>query len=63
VKAAREKASLNNLDFQHIRGDMRLIHDLVEGRWGEKDFLVVPPGWVVVAKLDENIIRAEAPAQ
>jgi hypothetical protein len=63
AKAAREKASSNNLDFQHIRGDMRLIHDLVDGRWGEKDFLIVRPGWVVVAKLDENIIRAEAPPQ
>jgi hypothetical protein len=61
--AAGEKAAEHDLAFQQVKGDMRLIHNLVNGRWDERDFLQVPPGWKVVAKLDENIISAEpAPA-
>jgi hypothetical protein len=31
----------------------------VDGPWDEKDFLVVPPGWRVIATYDDNIIGAE----
>jgi hypothetical protein len=56
---AEEKAAEHQLSFQQARGDMRLIHNLVNGIWDEQDFLVLPPGWKVAARLDENIIAAE----
>jgi len=36
-----------------------LLQRFVNGRWDEKEFLIVPPGFHVVAKYDEGIISAE----
>lgn len=44
--------------YEKLAGDMGLIVDLVEGRWDEERFLVVPPGHEVAASYDERIIRA-----
>ena len=38
---------------------MSLIRDLVDGRWNPENFLLVPPGWRVVATYDDSIIGAE----
>ncbi len=58
-RATIEEAARREWKFEKIRGDMSLIHDLVDGRWSPDRFLVVPPGWRVVAKHDESIIGAE----
>jgi hypothetical protein len=55
----REEAARRGWDFEKVAGDMSLIQRLVDGEWDEKEFLVVPPGWRVVAKYDEGIITAE----
>jgi hypothetical protein len=55
----REEAARRGWTFEKVAGDMSLIQRLVDGEWGEKEFLVVPPGWRVVAKYDEGIITAE----
>jgi hypothetical protein len=56
---AQERAAEHDLSFAKEPGDMRLFTSLLNGEWDEKDFLVVPPGWRVVARLDENIVAAE----
>jgi hypothetical protein len=58
-RASSEEASERNWKYEKIRGDMALINNLVDGHWNPADFLVVPPGWRVVATYDENVIGAE----
>ena len=55
----RELAASRGWDFEKVAGDMSLLQRLVDGDWNEDQFLVVPPGWRVVAKYDEGIITAE----
>jgi hypothetical protein len=39
-----------------IKGDSTLVKNLLEGRWNEKDYLVVNPGETIIATHDEKII-------
>ncbi len=54
-----EEARRRGWKFEKVRGDMSLIQRMVDGQWDDRDFLLVPPGWRVVAKYDEGIIGAE----
>lgn len=58
-RATIEEAARRKWKFEKIEGDMSLLRDLVDGRWNPDNFLIVPPGWRVVAKHDESIIGAE----
>jgi hypothetical protein len=58
-RATTDEAAQRKWKFEKLQGDMSLIHDLVDGRWNPENFLIVPPGWRVVAKHDESIIGAE----
>jgi hypothetical protein len=58
---AREQAESRGWKFEKVKGDMSLIQRLVDGKWQGADFLVVPPGWRVVAKFDDRIVGAEKP--
>lgn len=53
------EATRRGWKFEKVPGDMSMIQRLVDGIWDEKEFLVVPPGWRVVAKYDEGILAAE----
>ena len=55
---AREDAADRGWDFEKVAGDMELLRRLVDGDWGEADFLVVPPGHSVAATYDDRIIEA-----
>jgi hypothetical protein len=59
LKTARERAAEHRLAFAHEQGSMRLLLNLMNGEWDEKDFLVVPPGWKLAARVDEAIVVAE----
>lgn len=48
--------------FEKVKGDMSMIQRLIDGRWNESEFLVVPPGYRVVAKVNEGIIDLERAA-
>ncbi|MGE5646634.1 MAG: DUF1638 domain-containing protein [Acidobacteriota bacterium] len=58
-RATVEEAARREWKYEKVRGDMGLVHDLVDGRWDPEKFLIVPPGWRVVAKHDDSIIGAE----
>jgi hypothetical protein len=58
-RETREEAAQRGMEFEKVAGDMRLIERLVNGEWDGEDFLVVPPGYRVVARLDESIVAAE----
>ena len=57
--AAWKDAEERGWKFEKVPGDLSMIQRLVDGVWDAKEFLVVPPGWRVMAKYDEGIIAAE----
>ncbi|MCC6392086.1 MAG: DUF1638 domain-containing protein [Bryobacterales bacterium] len=60
---ARREASTRGWEFSKIPGNSRLFHQLVNGEWPEKDFLVVPPGARLAASYDDNVIRVDPPVE
>ncbi len=57
-RQARQEATARGWAFEKIQGDMRLLQRLVDGPWDENDFLIVPPGFCVVASHDEGVLGA-----
>ena len=58
-RRTREDAEQRGWKFEKVPGDLSMIQRLVDGVWNDKEFLVVLPGWRVIAKYDEGIIAAE----
>jgi hypothetical protein len=58
-RATREDAAGRGWRFEKVQGDMSLIERLVDGDWRDDQFLVVPPGWRVIARYDDGVIDAE----
>ena len=58
-RCTMEEAGERGWNFEKLQGDMTLIQSLVNGEWSEERFLVVRPGWCVVARYDDGIIGAE----
>lgn len=56
----RREANEHGWTFKKEQGDMSLIQRLVDGQWGEQDFLAVHPGQRVKARYDDGIIAAES---
>ncbi len=56
---ARQEAREKSWSFAKLAGSLRLFHALVAGDWNPDEFLVVEPGWRIVARYDDAIIRAE----
>jgi hypothetical protein len=59
LEEAQRRAGERRWKFDHVKGDMSLIDRLVNASWDDADFLVVPPGHVVVVNYQESIISAE----
>jgi hypothetical protein len=57
---ARQLAADRGWEYDKVRGDMALIHRLVDGPWDDGEFLFVRPGQSVAASFDDGVIRAEA---
>jgi hypothetical protein len=55
----RQDAAERGWAFEKVQGNLGLIRRMLDGEWDEKEFLVVPPGFRIVAKYDEGIIAAE----
>ncbi|MBI4586258.1 MAG: DUF1638 domain-containing protein [Planctomycetes bacterium] len=58
-KQAQEAAAERGWKFEKVAGDLSLIQRLVDGRWDERDFLVVPAGWRVAVTYGDDLIKAE----
>jgi hypothetical protein len=59
VRSARERAAEHSLEFQQVQGSLRLVENLVAGKWDEEDFLVLKPGEKIIVDFDTSIIAAE----
>ena len=55
----RDRAGERGWAFEKLRGNMRLFEALVAGDWDEDEFLVVEPGWRIVARYDDSIVGVE----
>ena len=53
----RELAERRGWTMECLEGSLILLRDLLEGRWDEERFQVVPPGHTLIATYDERIIR------
>ena len=59
---ARAKAEKENWIFERMQGNRRLMEALVNGRWSEEEFLVVPPGHTIRQDYrEERLVKAAAP--
>lgn len=45
--------------FEHLGGDPSMLRDLLRGNWDVDRFLVVEPGWSIVAGSGREVLRAE----
>ena len=55
---ARKAADSHGWEFEVIQGDDRLIQALIDGDWGEEEFLIVPPGQSISPSNDPSILKA-----
>ncbi len=56
----KAEAEADNKEVVVLQGSLKLIDNLVNGNWTDRDFLIVPPGKQINAKYDwEEIICAE----
>ncbi len=51
-------ARLFGWQYESLRGDNRLLQQLLEGQWPEDEFLICPPGHCVQATFDQRKITA-----
>ena len=58
---ARRDAAAVGWAYEKLQGDMSLIQDLLDGRWDDGRFLLVPPGYCIAPSYDEEIIKAVLP--
>jgi Protein of unknown function (DUF1638) len=62
-RRARETAQARGWNFEKVKGDLGLIQRLADGAWEDREFLIVPPGWKIIAHYDSGIIAAERPTR
>lgn len=58
---ARREAEELGWKFERIAGTLELFEALVNGRWDDERFLVVPPGWSIQPSFDDCIVKASPP--
>ncbi len=57
-RLTRERAAQRKWRFESLAGNMRLLRNLVNGKWDPAEFLIVPPGHQIAASFDADVIRA-----
>ncbi len=58
-QATKDEAEQRGWRYEKVAGDLSLLQRLIDGKWNNEDFLLVPPGWRVVAHHDDRILGAE----
>jgi len=56
----QDLAARRGWSFERMVGSLILVRDLLEGRWDEERFLLVPPGQTISPTYDAGIARAVA---
>lgn len=56
----RQVAERRGWNFQELAGSLIILRDLLEGRWDEATFLVLPPGCAIEPSHDAQVIRCGA---
>jgi hypothetical protein len=59
ARLTEQDARTRGWSYSRLEGDLGLLRRLVDGRWDEADFLVVPPGKKPAPSHDAGVIRAE----
>jgi len=59
LQQAKHEASERNWTFETLRGDLRLLENLVNGNWNDDDFLIIPPGQKIGFDYSGLIMKAE----
>lgn len=62
IRYTEHCASCLGWSFDRVRGDPKLLRDLLSGPWDERRFLVVPPHHAIRLTADDTIIRAVPPS-
>ena len=52
----KKEAQEKGWEYEEINGDLRLLHNLVDGNWHEDDFLVIEPNQKIRALYNDDII-------
>ena len=52
----KQAADFFNWKYTSLEGDLSLMKRFLDGKWDEEDFLVVPPGYTVIASHNEEIL-------
>ena len=60
-KQIENEAMKEGRKFESIKGNTRLIEMLVNGRWNEDEFLVVPPYHTIEGVYDNELIMKAVP--
>ncbi len=54
---AMKEAEKRGFKFEELKGDLRLIQNLFDGKWQEKDFLIARPGESICPSYDCNVLK------
>jgi hypothetical protein len=54
----RDEAVRRQWTFEKMKGDLRLIRNLLAGEW-ENDFLILQPGQQLAMSYDENVVKSQ----
>ena len=60
-KQAKSKADNNYWGFEVLKGNRKLLQQLVNGIWPESEFLVVNSGTMVQQSINEDLVTATTP--
>lgn len=57
---ARKEAASKGWTFTKMQADLSMLERLVGGEWSDEEFLIVEPGFRVVARYDDGLLSSEA---
>ncbi len=61
ARQSEAEAAERGWAFEQVQGDLGMITRLLHGEWDPNEFLVVPPGWHIVARVNDQIVEAAPP--
>lgn len=59
LEYARGCANALGWEFEHLKGDLTLLRDLLTGPWDDERFLVVPPEHRIAMSNDDKVMKTE----